>query len=1643
MKGRGVGGRRLGAGGEGGSAVIMALVLIILLLGLSGVAFSLFRFSREKGVRPFQTSAATGVADSGIQQAIKALQKKAAEEAVSDPAMAFFFWGGDINGDGIFARDGEIDRNRNGIFDVSPVTVKDALGRQRPTLEDLNGNHTRDFQNGSLEDLLGNPSGSDEDAGCDGRIDFNEGGYDPILNPDPERDNYHPVFNRTGTEGNGRFDLAADCPGLPGETDLNSNGRLDTVEDGSRWIRWGRKNSNVSKVNRGEGEATLDSRNYLKVVEVNSLIDLNGPEHLAARLLNNLFRTITLLVVDTVSNQIGAQTLGQNSRGLEYRADLDGTIGTVDFSAPPAPTDPHAVQLIKERNKLPGGRFATKDQLFEAIKKLALLTLNDADEWLRLQEFITVHAIADVTVVRQDPINPTGPPVRDPRPPVNVNTAPKEVLQAAIMAGFDFPSLPGADHAAKAQNAFDVAESLASIIFQYRLNQADAVLTGQGAFKSWSQFETFMGQVAGNVNTLIPAGVPNDVNRRAILLANRDRLIAQANPNSRLQRFNPDTTTVRPVDKSQIPYPTAEFTFSGDGLFEITSLGLLSAGETRLPPFMAPTEPNRVLSRGGGEIARSETVSVVKVFEVLKHTTQEEFEGDKPLFQKTRFSGKSYPENMSSAAFSIIPVASPFPIALPSAGALAVDEKSGLVYVIEGATGVRVINPPIGPVGLISVPSPSALAAAPARPGTTLGRLYVAQNGVAAIKVFDINGSVDMPSSTAIPDIAGLSGPPIKLIHDRAGRDLLFSLGTPATNDIGKYAFRDQPPPVVIETDTAITTPPIDIAFDPRLDQLFAAGNDGVNNLLLRVRDSVNGALESFPLFNFGTVFTPRFVETDQENGALFVVSPEGTNLRLRKYSTKGDTTAELDNLVLADLNIVVSDGRLAVDAAEHLIFVVGSNQLVLVSDRGERLEEIATVTLPSAGPYHIALDRSRKRLFISSPTDVSAYVYSLSLTTSFLKMDGQVRLIPNAPPVSSDPTKILAQSNFDSDRDLMRREGSTVPPGAVAKPTGTIVGSLLPDGVLFTSSASPGPPAPVLADLFSYNPTQLYGNGLDGTGPNAEDPGLRRGAMEFWVKLPRLSGMNPTDPPEKVILYRSFQKARVDPYLFIRKSALHTDQEELQALLGLPVDPGSPITFSQAPADYFIHTQLFLDGFQDVVGLDGVVDQANLHLIRYADIPPGLTVSYTSGGAPQAAVPFDPVESNQIDSPAVPISIAGGEWFHPAFSWRIDTNPMAPGNNKEKVQQALFVNGSLQLAGTSGKIVLDAAARPEPVINGVDDDLDGAIDEQLGDPSGKADPETDRANLLDDDLDGFVDDGFSQGPSFLRFGAIIFDPTPPTANIQATIDDLVFYKDETALPVASFTPIRFAARGESFSENPTQPINGLFDPGEPFQDSDLNGVRDPLGDSFTAANDINKNGIWDVGESFTDSNTNNRYDRQGEAFFYNCPSPNYEDYNQNGQCDSGELYWDRNQNRGRDAGDGFADLNDFNRNRIYDGNGYFANTFTATIPAGSRIGTLAWTESRPAGTAINVELVLRVADGRILWQWFSDNISGEGIPLNLLVPEEARLEYRVNLLIQDTARASAVLDDLTVTVISNPQVLYSQEASRPFQFDPSLGRVN
>src|SRR5207253_1086942 len=67
---------------------------------------------------------------------------------------------------------------------------------------DVNGNGKRD----SGEPVLVQGSENWRDVGVDGLADKDEPGYDAQTNPDPNGDDYHYLWNPTGTENNWRYD---------------------------------------------------------------------------------------------------------------------------------------------------------------------------------------------------------------------------------------------------------------------------------------------------------------------------------------------------------------------------------------------------------------------------------------------------------------------------------------------------------------------------------------------------------------------------------------------------------------------------------------------------------------------------------------------------------------------------------------------------------------------------------------------------------------------------------------------------------------------------------------------------------------------------------------------------------------------------------------------------------------------------------------------------------------------------------------------------------------------------------------------------------------------------------------------------------------------------------------------------------------------------------------------------------------------------------------------------------------------------------------------------------------------------------------------------------------------------------------------
>ncbi|MHC4608002.1 MAG: hypothetical protein ACYTAF_13915, partial [Planctomycetota bacterium] len=287
----------------------------------------------------------------------------------------------------------------------------------------------------------------------------------------------------------------------------------------------------------------------------------------------------------------------------------------------------------------PPGGYASKHDLFAAL---------GTD---RVRPFLTTHAWVDPAVAEPVPLSeaaidcypvsferpssPDGPihrhghqknalgrPIRDPlrfddgvygldslhpqwieivaRAPVNVNTAPREVLIALLtdLRGFfldertDSPLTPGygwMDHRMTYDRRGNDGDEIGFLRLTASLDApaiADAIIDAR-AFRSWAQFNTF-------ADGLVPDIVPSQ--------AEADVLKANFNPNLNLNELNPDRALHTLVDKTDLVVHSTEFCFTPMGYFEIESTGQV------MP-----------------EVAESKLSAVVRLFDAHRETTQQQF----------------------------------------------------------------------------------------------------------------------------------------------------------------------------------------------------------------------------------------------------------------------------------------------------------------------------------------------------------------------------------------------------------------------------------------------------------------------------------------------------------------------------------------------------------------------------------------------------------------------------------------------------------------------------------------------------------------------------------------------------------------------------------------------------------------------------------------------------------------------------------------------------------------------------------------------------------------------------------------------------------------------------------------------------------
>lgn len=336
----------------------------------------------------------------------------------------------------------------------------------------------------------------------------------------------------------------------------------------------------------------------LKIIDTSSQIYLNGTGSGTINLLNNL-----------------GKTLG-----------IDSNLGN---------------RIIHARQNLPNNSFSVKEELKEILKE---------KEYKKIEPYVTIWGVPNLKVIKPKSFSERAVPVSlgqdivrlsqlnpgtldlEPRVPININTAPKPVLVSAIreiagwylgLADVTNPGLEGGDEIPANQFSYEkepilrigvireakiedkLAERLAELIIKERLSQP---------FLSWDEFNKFCGRLLAE-GVFGPISTPA---QRELSQAKADLLKASANPNTDLNKFNPNPTMARLIDKSDITVHTTEFCFQPQGYFEIESTGIV----TRLVP--KATE----ISKRKGEFTISglkKIRQVLKLFDVYQETTQQDF----------------------------------------------------------------------------------------------------------------------------------------------------------------------------------------------------------------------------------------------------------------------------------------------------------------------------------------------------------------------------------------------------------------------------------------------------------------------------------------------------------------------------------------------------------------------------------------------------------------------------------------------------------------------------------------------------------------------------------------------------------------------------------------------------------------------------------------------------------------------------------------------------------------------------------------------------------------------------------------------------------------------------------------------------------
>lgn len=291
-------------------------------------------------------------------------------------------------------------------------------------------------------------------------------------------------------------------------------------------------------------------------------------------------------------------------------------VGIETYTSQVDPVGGRGAQIVAHRDARPGQRYRSLSDLFT----LPGFTRAEVD---LLARYVTVHGWQDDVLVPRPQASPTNMAYdyeTTKRSPVNVNTAPAPVLYA-LLVGLSARCLlpaPGA--------AYTLCDSV-PIDDAAAIRLVDAILARRSAVPA----QPFVSMY--DLATFVQANLPDHPGHMPVVMA-------CLNPNAKLVKFNADWTVachgllgagtdpndeLLLADKSDLTYWTTEVCFASTGYFEVTSLG-------------------RLIGVGGADVlATYEIQETVRLFEVLRHSTQRDFE----VNRVGSTDAATWPENMA------------------------------------------------------------------------------------------------------------------------------------------------------------------------------------------------------------------------------------------------------------------------------------------------------------------------------------------------------------------------------------------------------------------------------------------------------------------------------------------------------------------------------------------------------------------------------------------------------------------------------------------------------------------------------------------------------------------------------------------------------------------------------------------------------------------------------------------------------------------------------------------------------------------------------------------------------------------------------------------------------------------------------------